>query len=137
MHRFPLTQEILKANTWRPCWHTKQWRVINILLFKVHQHGGHDVTRKRCIVCVTKIFKAPNYKRVVSLPPHHTCIKCSPGGPLTYFTDGGPRDFLRLKFWPKGIFRDYERRRDFLDHDKNTGILFGYCTFYQHKSTIT
>ena len=29
----------------------------------------------------------------------------SPGPPLTYFNDrGGPKDFLGLTFWPKGIF---------------------------------
>ena len=37
------------------------------------------------------------------------------------------RDFLGLKFWPKGIFWAYER----------CWVFFGYCTFRQLKWTIT
>ena len=55
-----------------------------------------------------------------------------PGAPLTYFNDGrgGPKDFLGLTFWPKGIFFGvYERRRIFLGRENNTGIFLGIVFF--------
>ena len=49
-------------------------------------------------------------------------------------TQGGPRDFFGLKFWPKGIFWICGRRGDFA---RKTQIVLGYCTFHHLKSTIT
>ena len=42
----------------------------------------------------------------------------------------GPKDFLDLKFWPKGFFGVYEKRRDFWGREKkNTGIFLGFVFF--------
>ena len=54
-----------------------------------------------------------------------------PGAQLTYFNDGrggggGVRvTILGLKFWPKEIFWDYERCRDFFESRKKTEGFFG------------
>ena len=56
----------------------------------------------------TAFFRTSPKSKVADLCKSMVVNVCLPGAPLTYFNEGGggvgPRDFLGLTFWPKGIF---------------------------------
>ena len=52
-------------------------------------------------------------------------IRHNQGAPLTYISDRGVQGiFLAMKFWPKGIFWVYERRRNFFGSRKKQGFFW-------------
>ena len=66
--------------------------------------------------------KRTNKQRENAQGPHSHILLTGGGG-------GGPRDFLGLEFWPKGIFLVYGRRCEFLVSRKKTGIFLGSVLF--------